>query len=61
VAFLERALQLQPNLNEASEMLSTAYVRMGKFADAIPKLQKAARLTITAIFIISCTRLSKAR
>ena len=44
VPFLRRALQLQPNLNEASGMLGTAYVRMGQFADAIPRLEKAAPL-----------------
>ena len=39
-----RALRLQPNLNEASGLLGTAYVRMGKFAEAVPKLQKTAPL-----------------
>ena len=42
--FLRRALQLQPNLNEASGLLGTAYVRMGQFAEAIPQLEKAASL-----------------
>ena len=42
--FLERALQLQPNLNEASGLLGTALIRMGKFADAVPRLEKAAPL-----------------
>jgi len=31
-------------LDEASGLLGTAYVRMGKFAEAIPSLQKAAPL-----------------
>ena len=44
VPFLGRALQLQPNLNEASGLLGTAYVRMGQFADAVPRLEKAAAL-----------------
>ena len=44
VPVLERALQLQPNLNEASGLLGTAYIRMGKFAEAIPRLEKAAPL-----------------
>jgi tetratricopeptide (TPR) repeat protein len=44
VSYLQRALRLQPNLNEASGLLGTAYVRMGQFADAIPRLEKAAPL-----------------
>lgn len=44
VLCLQRALRLQPNLNEASGLLGTAYVRMGQFADAIPRLEKAAPL-----------------
>jgi tetratricopeptide (TPR) repeat protein len=44
VPFLKRALQLQPNLNEASGLLGTAYARMGQFADAIPRLENAAPL-----------------
>ena len=31
-------------MNEASGLLGTAYVRMGKFADALPRLEKAAPL-----------------
>jgi tetratricopeptide (TPR) repeat protein len=42
VPYLKRALQLQPNLNEASGLLGTAYARMGQFADAVPNLEKAA-------------------
>ncbi len=44
VPYLKRALQLQPNLNEASGILGTAYVRLGQFEDAIPRLEKAAAL-----------------
>ena len=33
---------LQPDLAEASELLGTAYVRLGQFANAIPRLEKAA-------------------
>ena len=44
VPFLKRALKLQPNLNEASGLLGTAYVRMGQYGDAIPSLEKAAPL-----------------
>src|SRR5262249_44700869 len=44
VPYLQRALQLQPNLNEARGLLGTAYVRMGKFAEAVPQLEKAAPL-----------------
>ena len=44
VPVLERALQLQPNLNEAGALLGTAYIRMGKFAEAVPRLEKAAPL-----------------
>jgi hypothetical protein len=31
-------------LNEASGLLGTAYIRMGKFAEAVPTLEKAAPL-----------------
>jgi tetratricopeptide (TPR) repeat protein len=44
VPVLERALQLQPNLDAASGLLGTAYIRMGKFAEAVPRLEKAAPL-----------------
>jgi len=42
--YLQHALQLQPDLAEASGLLGTAYVRLGQFAKAIPKLEKAAPL-----------------
>jgi tetratricopeptide (TPR) repeat protein len=42
VPYLQRALRLQPDLAEASSLLGTAYVRLGQFANAIPKLEKAA-------------------
>ena len=42
VPYLQHALLLQPDLAEASELLGTAYVRLGQFADAIPRLEKAA-------------------
>jgi len=41
--YLQKALRLQPDLPEASSLLGTAYVRLGHFNDAIPKLQRAAR------------------
>src|SRR6266699_3197884 len=42
VPYLQRALLLQPDLAEASELLGTAYVRLGQFANAVPRLEKAA-------------------
>ena len=42
--YLQRALRLQPDLAEANELLGTAYVRLGQFAKAVPKLQKGAAL-----------------
>jgi len=42
VSYLQRALRLQPDLAEASGLLGTAYVHLGQFANAIPKLKKAA-------------------
>src|SRR5262249_20629478 len=44
VPYLQRALRLQPDLAEASGLLGTAYVRLGQFGNAIPKLEKAASL-----------------
>jgi tetratricopeptide (TPR) repeat protein len=42
VPYLRKAVQLQPELSEASSLLGTAYMRMGRFADALPSLQNAA-------------------
>ena len=42
LSYLQRALRLQPDLAEASELLGTAYVRLAQFANAIPRLEKAA-------------------
>jgi len=44
LSYLQRALRLQPDLVEASSLLGTAYVRLGQFANAVPKLEKAAPL-----------------
>ena len=44
MSYLQRALRLQPDFAEASGLLGTAYVRLGQFADAVPKLEKAAPL-----------------
>ncbi len=40
--YLERALRIQPDLAEANSLLGTAYLRLGQFANAISKLEKAA-------------------
>jgi tetratricopeptide (TPR) repeat protein len=42
VPYLERALRLQPNLPEANSLLGTAYLRLGRVNDAVPRLEKAA-------------------
>jgi len=42
VPYLERSLRLQPDMAEANSLLGTAYLRLGRAADAIPKLEKAA-------------------
>jgi tetratricopeptide (TPR) repeat protein len=42
LSYLQRALRLQPDLAEANGLLGTAYVHLGQFANAIPKLKKAA-------------------
>jgi len=42
VPYLERVLRIQPDLAEANSLLGTAYLRLGQFADAISKLEKAA-------------------
>jgi tetratricopeptide (TPR) repeat protein len=44
LSFLQRALRLQPDLVEASSLLGTAHMRLGQFANAVPKLEKAAPL-----------------
>ena len=40
--YLERALRIQPDLAEANSLLGTAYLRLGQFANAVSKLEKAA-------------------
>jgi tetratricopeptide (TPR) repeat protein len=40
--YLQQALRLQPDFIEANSLLGTVYVRLGQFAEAIPKLEKAA-------------------
>jgi Flp pilus assembly protein TadD len=42
VPYLQKALRLQPDFPEAGSLLGTAYVRLGRFAEAIPNLQTAA-------------------
>lgn len=42
--YLERAVRLEPNLAEASGYLGTAYVYLGQFEKAVPRLEKAASL-----------------
>jgi tetratricopeptide (TPR) repeat protein len=42
VPILSRALKLQPNLDEASGLLGTAYFRQGKYAEAVTVLERAA-------------------
>ena len=42
LSYLQRALRLQPDLAEASGLLGTVYVRLGQFANAIPKPKKVA-------------------
>jgi Flp pilus assembly protein TadD len=42
VPYLQKTVRLQPDLVEASSLLGTAFVRMGRFADAIPNLEHAA-------------------
>jgi tetratricopeptide (TPR) repeat protein len=42
VPYLERALRFQPDLAEANSLLGTAYLRLGRVADSIPRLAKAA-------------------
>jgi tetratricopeptide (TPR) repeat protein len=40
--YLQRALRLKPDFMEANSLLGTVYLRLGQFAEAIPKLEKAA-------------------
>ena len=40
--YLQRALRFQPDFVEANSLLGTVYVRTGRFAEAVPKLVKAA-------------------
>jgi len=42
VSYLQRALRYQPDMAEASDLLGTAFVRLGQDAQAIPELEKAA-------------------
>jgi tetratricopeptide (TPR) repeat protein len=42
VPYLQKALRYQPDMAEASDLLGTAYVRLGQDGKAVPELERAA-------------------